>query len=153
MYVALVLNINFEFLLGKASAQIDSGIWILPHILDYSKWPQVSQKLEKSQKNEGEWAGQWDLSKNAIKREHRTKTLSVRFFTRFFAQPVRLPQALSRYTHGFYHFWSTSFFIIIRLLKPLLHYLKICYHFVAGSKSTFYVPHSVKYVFFSASVF
>ncbi len=35
MYVAMVLNINFEFLLGKASAQIDSGIWILPHILDY----------------------------------------------------------------------------------------------------------------------
>ncbi len=51
MYVAVVLNINFEFLLGKASAQIDSGIWILPHILDYSKWPQVSQKLEKSKKS------------------------------------------------------------------------------------------------------
>ncbi len=32
MYVAVVLNINFEFLLGKTSAQIDSGIWILPHI-------------------------------------------------------------------------------------------------------------------------
>ncbi len=32
---------------------------------------------------------------------------------------------LSRYSHGFYHFWSTSFFYI-RLLKPLLHYLKIC---------------------------
>ena len=50
MYVAVVLNINYEFLLGKASAQIDSDIWILPHILDYSKWPQVSQKLEKSKK-------------------------------------------------------------------------------------------------------
>ncbi len=50
MYIAVVLNINFEFLLGKASAQINSGIWILPHILDYSKWPQVSQKLEKSKK-------------------------------------------------------------------------------------------------------
>jgi hypothetical protein len=25
MYLAMVLNINFEFLLGKASAQIDSG--------------------------------------------------------------------------------------------------------------------------------
>ena len=53
MYAAVVLNINFEFLLGKASAQIDSGIWILPHILDYSKWPQVSQKLEKSKKMKG----------------------------------------------------------------------------------------------------
>ncbi len=53
MYVALVLNINFEFLLGKASAQMDSGIWILPHILNYSKWPQVSQKLEKSKKIKG----------------------------------------------------------------------------------------------------
>ncbi len=50
MYVAMILNINFEFLLGKASAQIDSGIWILPHIVDYSKWPQVGQKLEKFKK-------------------------------------------------------------------------------------------------------
>ncbi len=47
MYVAVVLNINFVFLLGKASAQIDSGIWILPHIVEYFKWPQLSQKLEK----------------------------------------------------------------------------------------------------------
>jgi hypothetical protein len=54
MYVAVVLNINFEYLLGKASAQIDSGIWILPHILDYSKWPKVSKKLEKSKTN---WRG------------------------------------------------------------------------------------------------
>ncbi len=51
MYVAVVLNINFEFLLGKAGAQIDSGIWILPHIVIYSKWPQDSQKLEKFKKN------------------------------------------------------------------------------------------------------
>ncbi len=50
MYVAMVLNIDFKFLLGKASAQIDSGIWILPHIVDYFKWPQVSQKLEKFKK-------------------------------------------------------------------------------------------------------
>jgi hypothetical protein len=91
MYVAVVLNINFEFLLGKASAQIGSGIWILPHIVDYSKWLQVSQKLEKFKKKEEEWAGQQDLSKNAIKREQRTKTVSVRFFTRIFAQPVRSP--------------------------------------------------------------
>ncbi len=53
MYVAMVLNINFEFLLGKASAQIDSGIWILPHILDYSKWPQVSQNWRNPKKMKG----------------------------------------------------------------------------------------------------
>ncbi len=50
MYVAVVPNINFKFLVGKASAQIDSGIWILPHIVDYFKWPQLSQKLEKLKK-------------------------------------------------------------------------------------------------------
>ncbi len=53
MYVAMVLNINSKFLLSKASAQIDSGIWILPHNVDYSKWPQVSQKLEKQKKMKG----------------------------------------------------------------------------------------------------
>ncbi len=54
MYVAVVLNINFEFLLVKASAQINSGIWILPHIVIYSKWPQDSQKWEKFKKK---WRG------------------------------------------------------------------------------------------------
>ncbi len=53
MYIAVLLNINFKFLLGKASAQIDSDIWILPHIVDYSKWAQVSQKLEKFKKWKG----------------------------------------------------------------------------------------------------
>ncbi len=93
--MAMLLNNNFEFLLGKASAQIKSGILILPHIVDYSKWPQVSLKLEKFKKMEGEWAGQQDLSKNAIKREHWTKTMSVRFFTRIFTQPVRSPLVLA----------------------------------------------------------
>ncbi len=50
-----------------------------------SKIGEIHEKIE------GGWAGQHDLSKNAIKREHWTKTLSVRFFTRMFAQPVRLP--------------------------------------------------------------
>ncbi len=71
MYVAMVLNISFEFLFGKASAQIGSGIWILPNIVDYSKWPQVSQKLEKFKINEGEWAGQQDLSKKGFVIWHR----------------------------------------------------------------------------------
>ncbi len=53
MYVAVVLYIHFEFLLGKASARIDSGIWILPHIVVYSKWPQVSQKMKKFKKMKG----------------------------------------------------------------------------------------------------
>jgi hypothetical protein len=48
-------------------------------------------KIGEIQKNEGEGAGQQDLSKNVIKREHWTKTVSVRFFTRIYAQPVRSP--------------------------------------------------------------
>jgi hypothetical protein len=95
MYVAVVLNINFEFLLGEASAQIDSGIWILPHILDYSKWPQVSQKLEKSKKN---WRGVSRTVRSIQKCNKKgtwTKTLSVKFLSRIFAQPVRSPLGVS----------------------------------------------------------
>ncbi len=60
--------------------------------------------------------------------------------------------ALSMYSHGFFRFLSIPLFYF-RLLKTLLHYLKICYRFVARAKSTFYVPHTVKYVFRCASMF
>jgi hypothetical protein len=95
MYVAVVLNINFEFLLGKASAQIDSGIWIFPIFWIISNAHKSVKNWRNQKKIEGEWAGQWDLSKNAIKREHWTKTLSVKFLSRIFAQPVRSPLGVS----------------------------------------------------------
>ncbi len=54
-YVELRSNgtdIYFVFLLDKASAQIDSGIWISPHdVLDFFKWSPVGQKLDKVKKN------------------------------------------------------------------------------------------------------
>ncbi len=64
------------------------------------------------------------------KRQSWALVLSI-LFDRMIKKRVDLPitvtysVALSRYSHGVYHFWSTSFFYI-RLLKPLLHYLKIC---------------------------
>ena len=81
-------------MLGAASAQIDSGIWILPRTEVFFKWPPVSQKLDEFKKVEGEWAGQGDLSKKCKKREHGTKTVSVRFCTRIFAHQVRLPRGI-----------------------------------------------------------
>jgi hypothetical protein len=82
MYIAVVLNINFEFLLGKASAQINSGIWILPCILDYSKWPQVSQKLEKSKKN---WRGV-SRTVRSIQKCNKKGTLDENFECQIFYQ-------------------------------------------------------------------
>jgi hypothetical protein len=51
MYVAVVLNIDFDFLLGKSSAQINSGIWIFQMTTSQSKIGEIQKKLKGSEQD------------------------------------------------------------------------------------------------------